>query len=478
MTTKHIATPSDLLRRYSNRVRMQQRLTRDELADVFSSDAAKDEKVGIEVENGLVDPVTGCSVPYEGQRSARSLLEAIVQEFNGDALHVDDKDIIGVKLPSGANFTLETGGALEYASNPSVGLVEAVRNARTDLLQAAAIAENLGIALLSGACLPFTPGNQIPWIPKPRVEVMRKYFSLLGEPGMYADEVMGLTLSTQTSLDYVSGQDFIEKMRLHVLAAPIVAALFVNSPIAEGDYFGGMSRRMQYWRKFDPRRCGVLSFALNKNASVLDVVDWAIALPMIYRHVEGAPEHVHEKAPDRSFADLMRDGFDDGTLPTREDFRLHLCQMWPHVRPRRGMLELRASDGLPWPYFSAAPAIWVGLTYDAEIRRQATAYLSDLTAPQLENSVDDIAANGLKASVGTHEVKELARELLRLARCGLQKRVDASIDPDEVLSYLEPLEQVSESEETFAEKCATSWKCELERSPEAYVEKYRIPFKL
>ena len=83
---------------------------------------------------------------------------------------------------------------------------------------------------------------------------------------------MGLTLSTQTSLDYVSAQDFIEKMRLHVLAAPIVAALFVNSPIAEGDYFGGMSRRMQYLRKFDPRRCGVLSFALNKNANVLDVL--------------------------------------------------------------------------------------------------------------------------------------------------------------------------------------------------------------
>jgi glutamate--cysteine ligase len=142
------------------------------------------------------------------------------------------------------------------------------------------------------------------------------------------------------------------------------------------------------------------------------------------------------------------------------------------------MLELRASDGLPWPYFSAAPAIWVGLTYDTEIRRQATAYLSDLTAPQLENSVDDIAANGLKASVGTREVEELARELLRLARCGLQKRVDASIDPDEVLSYLEPLEQVSESGETFAEKCATSWKYDLERSPEAYVEKYRIPVKL
>ena len=455
---------------------MQQRLTRDELADVFSSNAAKDEKVGIEVENGLVDPVTGCSVPYEGPRSARSLLDAIVQELGGDALYVDDKDIIGAELPNGANFTLETGGALEYASNPSVGLAEAVRNARADLLRAATIAGKLRIALLSGACLPFTPREQIPWIPKPRVKVMRNYFNRLGEPGMYAEEVMGLTLSTQTSLDYMSGQDFIEKMRLHVLAAPIVAALFVNSPIAEGGYFGVMSRRMQYWRKFDPRRCGVLTFALNENASLSDVVDWAIELPMIYRHVEGASEHIHAAAPNRSFADLMRYGFGDGTRPTSDDFRLHLCQMWPHVRPRRGMLELRASDGLPWPYFSAAPAIWVGLTYDPEIRRRATAYLSDLTALQLEGAVDDIAAKGLQTSIGIHEVKELARELLRLARCGLQKRVDAGIDPEEVLSYLEPLEQVSESEETFAEKCITSWLDELKKSPEAYVEKYRLPF--
>lgn len=454
---------------------MAQRLTRDELADVFSSDAVKDEKVGIEVENGLVDPVTGCSVRYEGQRGARSLLEAIAQELNGDALYVDDKNIIGVQLPNGANFTLETGGALEYASNPSTGLAETVCSTRTDLLRAATIAENLGIALLSGACLPFTSRNQIPWIPKPRVQVMRNYFSRLGESGMYAEEVMGLTLSTQTSLDYTSEQDFVEKMRLHVLAAPIVAALFVNSPIVEGGDLSAMSRRMLYWRKFDPRRCGVLSFALDENASVLNVVDWAIKFPMIYRHVEGAPEHIHKAAPNRSFANLIRYGFGDGTWPTCEDFRLHLCQTWPHVRPRRGMLELRASDGLPWPYYSAAPAIWVGLTYDAEVRRQATAYLSDLTALQLENSVDDIAVNGLKASIGTREVKELARELLRLARRGLQERVNARIDPVEVLSYLEPLEQVSESEETFSERCITSWIYELEKSPEAYVEKYRIP---
>lgn len=459
------------------RVRMQQRLTRDELADVFFPSATKDEKVGIEVENGLVDPVTGCSVPYEGKHGARALLDAIVQDLGGDGLYVDGKDIIGAELPNGANFTLETGGALEYASNPSLGLAEVVRNTRSDMLRAAAIAGELGIALLSGACLPFTPRERIPWIPKPRVKVMLDYFSQLGEPGMYAEEVMGVTLSTQTSLDYVSEQDFIDKLRLHVLAAPIVAALFVNSPIVEGGYSGVLSRRMQYWRKFDPRRCGVLGFALNKNAAMSDVVDWAIKLPMIYRHVKGAPEDIHIAAPNRSFADLMRYGFGDDTWPTSEDFGLHLCQTWPHVRPRRGTLELRASDGLPWPYFSAAPAIWVGLTYDAEIRTRATAYLSDLTARQLESAIDDIAVKGLQTSIGIHEVKELARDLLHFARCGLQKRIDEGVDPEDILTYLEPLEQVSESEETFADKCITSWQDELKESPEAYIEKYRLPFE-
>jgi glutamate--cysteine ligase len=456
---------------------MQQRVTRDRLVDAFS--CKEQEKVGIEVENGLVDPVTGCSVPYEGQGGAKSLLEAIVKELSGVPEYVDDdeKDIVGVKLPNRAYFTLETGGALEYSSYPSVGLAEAVRVTTTDLLRTATIAKKHGIALLSGACLPFTPRNRIPWIPKPRVQVMRDYFSRLGESGMYAEEVMALTLSTQTSLDYLSGQDFIEKMRMHVLAAPIIAALFVNSPIAEGGDSHVMSRRMQYWRKFDPRRCGILGFALNENAGVLNVIDWAIRQQMIYRQV-GKAKNVHTAAPDRPFVDLIDDGFGDGTWPTIEDFKLHLCQLWPHVRPRRGTLELRASDGLPWPYFSAAPAIWVGLTYDSEARRQATAYLSGLTRLELENAADNIAEKGLRSSIGIHQVKELTHELLRLARCGLQKRVDAGIDPQEVLSYLEPLEQVIASEETFADRCITSWEGELRQSPEAYVEKYRIPYSL
>ena len=53
-------------------MRTQQQLTREELVDVFLCGVSKDEKVGIEVENGLVDHLTGCSVPYHGESGAQA----------------------------------------------------------------------------------------------------------------------------------------------------------------------------------------------------------------------------------------------------------------------------------------------------------------------------------------------------------------------------------------------------------------------
>ena len=143
---------------------MQRTLTRESLAGAFSAGVGSAELVGIEVENGLVDQVTGCSVPYDGQQGAKALLDLVVRELDGKPLFdlADENGVhpIGVELPNGASFTLETGGALEYASKPTASLVQSVRVAEADLLHTAAIAGRLGIALLSGACLPFTPRAQ------------------------------------------------------------------------------------------------------------------------------------------------------------------------------------------------------------------------------------------------------------------------------------------------------------------------------
>lgn len=444
-------------------------LTRERLTETFTPAPGRTELVGIEVESGLVGDVTGESISYHGKRGAATLLGTLASELHGEPVSVGPH-IIGVQLPSGAMFSLETGGALEYMSVPRVSLVDVINDTRNDLLQAAAVASTFDVAVLSGALLPFTRTQDIPWIPKPRVEVMRNYFKRLGEAGKYADAVMGVTLSTQTSLDYLSENDLMEKLRLHIPASPIVSALFVDSPISSYVHHRMQSLRMHYWTRFDPRRCGVLGFMLRDGASLDDLIDWATGLPMIYRSVGGS----HVEAPDRPFGELMRYGFGDGTWPTLADWELHLSQVWPHVRVRR-TLELRASDGLPWPYFSASPAVWVGLTYDRETRHAASVLVSDLTPRLLERSVDEIVTNGLDAAVGPHLVRELASELLRLSRQGLMARVASGIEHAEILAYLDPLDEVCASGVTFATQCFAHWSRSLNRDPKDYVARYRLP---
>ena len=444
----------------------EKRLSRAGLADLFAVGPRPAELVGVEVEHGLVDAATGLCIPY---RAARRLLKAFVDEFDG-AHFFDGEFPVGVDLPDGASFSLETGGALEYASAPHATLSATVEQTRGDLERAARVAAGHGVALLSGATIPFTARRDIPWIPKPRVDIMRRYFRSLGAAGAYADEVMGLTLSTQTSLDYLSTADLLEKVRLHVLAAPAVSALFVNSPIAEGAETGALSRRMQYWRSFDPTRCGVIAAASRRDCSLSELIDWSARLPMIYRSVGGT----HVPAPAIPFATAVEQGFGDGTWPTLDDWSLHLSQTWPHVRVRR-TIEARACDGLPWPHFAAAPAMWVGLTYDPEARRAAIALLESLTADQLDRATDEVAAKGLAAAIGPFSACELARELLRLARGGLAARVTAGVEPPEVLSYLDPLERVCDTFQTMAEHTLSRWQDGLAGSPQAYVAEFRIP---
>ncbi|HEV7707078.1 MAG TPA: glutamate-cysteine ligase family protein [Asanoa sp.] len=444
----------------------KKRLSRAGLADLFAVGPCPVELVGVEVEHGLVDPATGLCVPYP---AARRLLKAFVDEFDG-AHFFDGEFPVGVDLPDGASLSLETGGALEYASAPHATLSATVEQTRSDLQRAARVAAGHGIALLSGGNIPFAARADISWIPKPRVDIMRRYFRSLGADGAYADEVMGLTLSTQTSLDYVSEADLLEKLRLHVLAAPAVSALFVNSPIAEGVETGALSRRMQYWRQFEPGRCGVIAAGSRAGCTVSDLVDWAAQLPMIYRSAGGT----HVPAPAVPFAAVVDEGFGDGTWPTLDDWALHLSQTWPHVRVRR-TIEARACDGLPWPFFAAAPAMWVGLTYDAQARRAAIALLESLTADQLERATDEVAAKGLAAAIGPFSACDLARELLRLARGGLAARVAAGTEPPGVLSYLDPLERICDSFQTMAEQTLSRWQGGLAGSPQAYVAEFRVP---
>jgi glutamate--cysteine ligase len=435
-------------------------LTRDELARTFTARPDTRERVGIELECGLVEPATGRAIRYP---EARALLGAVRREFGGEPIH-EAGHLSGVALPGGAQFTLELGGALEYSSVPADSLADVVTATERAMLAVADLADRLDIAVLPTGMLPFTPVAEIPWVPKPRIDLMRRHFRGLGAAGSLAEGVMGLSLSVQTSLDYVSTADLLEKLRLLVAASPVAAALFVNSPLENGAATGVLSRRMQMWTRVDPRRCGVLDVAVAPDASTDRLLNWILDLPMIYRRTGDQ----YFAAPTRPFGELVRDGF-----ATRDDWQSHLSQIWPQVRPRH-TLETRITDGLDWPAFASAPAFWVGLAYHAASRQAGLALLDDLSAEELDRVTDEVAVRGLTAKAGSRVVGELAERLLDLARAGLAARVAAGREPRRVLDLLDPLDEIVRTGRTYAERSLHDWYGPLAQRPAAFVAATRI----
>jgi glutamate--cysteine ligase len=437
-----------------------------DLANVFRAKSSS-ERIGIELEYGLVRS-SGDGIGYDEPRGIRVLLESLLAESSGEPV-MEDGNLLAVKFPDGAKVSLEPGGAIEYSSAPyeSVAQVTSAAGAAVDHLTE--LGRNLDIALLPGGLLPFTKVSEINWIPKGRVQVMRDYFKTLGDSGSDADGVMGLATSAQTTLDYTSEEDLATKLRVLVAISPIVAALFVNSPLEGGELTGALSRRLQLWRKLAPPRCGVLEFAVGRNPTVNDIIEWVARLPMTYRSVDGH----HVGAPDVPFTRLLTDGFGDGSFVTDADWESQLSQVWPHVRVRR-TIELRIADGLPWHYFGAVPALWAGVAYDAESQHEALKLVNGWTWAELETLTDDVAVRGLAAKIGGESVGDVAGEVVRLSRRGLAARVDAGKEPPATLDLLDPLAEVVASGRTFAECCVEQWLGAIGKSRDKYVAYYRI----
>ncbi|WP_269859153.1 glutamate-cysteine ligase family protein [Streptomyces sp. RPT161] len=445
------------------------RLQRDELRSLFAPSAGPSERIGLEIESGIVDPETGLAAPYTGRNGVKAILETLIAEWGGEAQH-DAGELIGVKLSDGVLIGLEHGGQVEYSSAPAADLVTVVDDARAALERLSEIVKRFGWALLPGAYLPFDKIDSIPWVPMSRGRVMRDFFARIGDAGRDAPKILSMSLCTQVHLDFFSHEDFTRKLRMQAAASPVVAALFVNSPLQNGRLTGLLSHRSHDWLWTDPQRCGVMGPALRGDVGADHIIDWALRLPMIYYL---GPDGRYQPAPDRPFATILEQGFEDGSMPTFAHWVSHMTQTWTHVRARR-TLELRAADGPPYQHIPAVPALWVGLSYHPPSRDAAWELLRQYSVEEQRTAMLRLPVEGLHTMLGGDRMDELARELVRLARAGLRARVEAGLERPKALDYLDPLDEVLHTGETFAEQCARRWETDLGRDPRRYVAAFRV----
>ena len=276
-------------------------------------------------------------------------------------------------LPGGGLITLEPGGQLEISSACAANLPEVISSTRADLAHAARLLAKAGLRPGHLALDPFRPPQRT--LDHPRYAAMEQQFDSAGPAGR---TMMCSTASLQVSLDAGydgAGPDSATQRWHHLhLLAPLLTAMFANSPFVRGKPSGWRSTRQAAWLAIDPTRTAAptplgtdprqdwAQYALNANVLCIqpdnDGGSW-------------------DAPPALTMRSWLRGA---GPRPvTRQDLDYHLTTLFPPVRPR-GFLELRVVDAQASADWEVATAVVVALVEDPQAAAVAAEACSALPA--------------------------------------------------------------------------------------------------
>ncbi len=422
----------------------EQIVSRDQLVAYHAAGAKPREewRIGTEHEKFAFDLDTLRPLPYEGARSIRALLEGLTR-FGWEPVTEGGRPI--ALTQGGASITLEPGGQVELSGDTLENLHQTCREAQQHLAQVKEVAGEIGAGLIGMGFNPKWARADVPWMPKGRYGIMRRYMPTKGSLGL---DMMLRTCTIQVNLDFASEADMVRKFRVGLALQPVATALFANSPFTEGRPNGFLSYRSHVWTDTDPDRCGILPFVFEDGFGFERYVDYLLDVPMYFVYRDGR----YIDAAGQSFRDFMAGRLParPGELPTMGDWTDHMTTVFPEVRLKR-YLEMRGADGGPWRRICALPALWVGLLYDGAAMDAAWDLCKDWTAAEHDYLRREVPRRALATEFRGRPLLELARELVAIARAGLAARHRLDDSGTGEGHFLGPLEETLRRGRTPAE---------------------------
>ena len=346
----------------------------------------------------------------------------------------------------GASVTLEPAGQLELSGAPLATLHETCKEVGSHLREVREVADELQLGFLGMGFQPKWRRDEMPWMPKGRYRIMRDYMPKVGNLGL---DMMTRTCTVQVNLDYASEADMVKKFRVSLALQPIATALFADSPFTEGQPNGYLSYRSHIWTDTDPDRTGMLDFVFEDGFGYERYVDYLLDVPMYFSH----RNDVYVDASGKSFRKFLRGELDvlPGALPTLRDWNDHMTTAFPEVRLKK-FLEMRGADSGPWGRICALPAFWVGLLYDATALDAAWDLVKDFSMAERHALRDGVPKYALRLPFRNGTVRDLAREAVKIAVAGLQRRAMRNRDGVDESRFLDELIEIAESGKTPAER--------------------------
>jgi glutamate--cysteine ligase len=425
-------------------------LTFEDLAAWFAagSKPPAEFRVGAEHEKFVFRVGSHEPVPYEGPDGIRALLEGLTR-FGWSPTWEQGPSggevLIGLNRGM-ANISLEPGGQFELSGAPLHTMHDICEETGEHLEEVKQVAQGLGLGFLGLGFTPVWRRDQVPMMPKGRYRIMRRYMPTVGSRGL---DMMFRTCTVQANLDFADEADMVAKFRVSLALQPIATALFANSPFVEGRPSGLLSARAEVWSDTDGARTGLLPFVFEDGFGFETYARYALTVPMYFVKRDGR----YIDVAGRSFADFMEGRLPEveGERATLKDWADHISTIFPEVRLKQ-YLEMRGADGGPVSRLCALPALWAGILYDPPAQAAAWDLCRDWTAEDREALRRDVPRLALGAEVRGRKVRDIARDMVAIAREGLKRRDHLSGGMVDESSYLGELEDIADSGITAAER--------------------------
>lgn len=242
-----------------------------------------------------------------------------------------------LELPGQSRITFEPGGQVELSTLPFASLDETIRAVRVDTARLTDALRRVGFDMTVNA----VDGQRQPSrvLDRARYQAMEDFFAHRGACGAL---MMNNTTSTQVNLSHDQA-DPVRRWRLLNRMAPVLIAIFANSPGTDHSGREWKSLRQAIWWSIDPGRTRPVRCDLEPAQAWLD---YALCADVFFVNEEGSNgARGVSVPPGMSFGSWMQSGHEVG-WPTLEDFSYHLSMLFPPIRPR-GWLEVRFLDALP-----------------------------------------------------------------------------------------------------------------------------------
>ena len=384
--------------------------------------------LGIELEH-ILTKADGAPVSYSGSHGVHWLLEQLRSAYPNATCDGDD-DLIGVAR-EGQAVTIEPAAQLELSAGPFESLAEASEVFTSFDEEVRRIIAPEGMELHAIGYHPTMRAADLELIPKHRYDYMNRYLGAIGNFGI---AMMRGSAAAQISIDYVSVEDCLRKMRVANALVPLFALMCDTATMFEGAPRTHQLVRTEIWEFCDPDRCGTVPGVMEESFTLERYAEYILDTPAIVM----LDDQGQARFEGRTFGEVFAD-----EPMTRADVEHALSMFFNDVRLKT-YIEIRPADSMPVPYVIAYAGLIKGLFYDAAALEEVEALLAGASAASINEAKASLMAHGYAGKAYGRPVAELADAVMTIGRRGLE-----AIAPDE-LRFLAPLEELVAARETLA----------------------------